>query len=106
LVTKLCDFLMKHCCPFLNKLLNFKSKWPIISTMFWLKYLNTHNNIPWFVYSKVMFGREIILVSSCSGAVACIRVARFVLVQTYQNGKNITHDHKLCQTAINYTKWP
>jgi hypothetical protein len=33
------------------------------------------------------------------------RVARFFLVQTYQIGKNITNDHKLYQTAINYTKW-
>jgi hypothetical protein len=35
-----------------------------------------------------------------------IRVARFFLVQIYQIGKNITNDHKLYQTAINYTKWP
>jgi hypothetical protein len=34
------------------------------------------------------------------------RVARFFLEQTYQNVKNITNDHKLYQTAINYTKWP
>jgi hypothetical protein len=34
------------------------------------------------------------------------RVARFFMVQTYQNGKNIPNDHKLYQTAINYTKWP
>jgi TPR repeat protein len=34
------------------------------------------------------------------------RAARFFLVQTYQNGKNIPNDHKLYQTAINYTKWP
>jgi hypothetical protein len=30
------------------------------------------------------------------------RVARFFLVQTYQNEKNIPNDHKLYQTAINY----
>jgi hypothetical protein len=34
------------------------------------------------------------------------RVARFLLVQTYQNGKNIPKDPKLYQTTINYTKWP
>jgi hypothetical protein len=34
------------------------------------------------------------------------RVARFFLVQTYQYGKNIPNDHKLYQTAINYTKGP
>jgi hypothetical protein len=34
------------------------------------------------------------------------RVARFFLVQTCQNDKNIPNDHKLYQTAINYTKWP
>jgi hypothetical protein len=34
------------------------------------------------------------------------RVARFFLVQTYQIGENVTDDHKLYQTAINYTKWP
>jgi hypothetical protein len=33
------------------------------------------------------------------------RVARFFLVQTYQNGKSIPNNHKLRQTAINYTKW-
>jgi hypothetical protein len=32
------------------------------------------------------------------------RVARFIWGQTYQNGKNIPNDHKLNQTAINYTK--
>jgi hypothetical protein len=35
-----------------------------------------------------------------------LRAARFFLVQTYQNGKNIKNDNKLYQTAINYTKWP
>jgi hypothetical protein len=35
-----------------------------------------------------------------------IRVARFFLVQAYQNGKNIPSDHKLYQTTINYAKWP
>jgi hypothetical protein len=35
----------------------------------------------------------------------CYRVARFVLVQTYQNGKNITNDHKLYKDAIYYTKY-
>jgi hypothetical protein len=35
-----------------------------------------------------------------------VRVARFFLLQTYQIGKNISNDHKLCQTAINYSKWP
>jgi hypothetical protein len=34
------------------------------------------------------------------------RVARFFLIQIYQIGKNITNDHKLYQTAINYTYWP
>jgi hypothetical protein len=34
------------------------------------------------------------------------RVTRFFFVQIYQNGKNIPIDHKLYQTAINYTKWP
>jgi hypothetical protein len=33
------------------------------------------------------------------------KVARFFLIQTYQNGKNIPNDHKLYQTAINYTNW-
>jgi hypothetical protein len=28
------------------------------------------------------------------------------LVQTYQNGENISNDHKLYQMAIHYTKWP
>jgi hypothetical protein len=32
------------------------------------------------------------------------RVARFFLVQKYQNGKNIPKDHKLHQTAVYYTK--
>jgi hypothetical protein len=40
-------------------------------------------------------------------------VARFFLVQTYQNGKNISNDHKLhipnghklYQMAIKYSKW-
>jgi hypothetical protein len=31
------------------------------------------------------------------------RVARFFLVQTYQNEKYIPKDHKLYQSAINYT---
>jgi hypothetical protein len=35
-----------------------------------------------------------------------IRVAKFFLFQTYQIGKNITNDHKLYKTGINYTKWP
>jgi hypothetical protein len=30
--------------------------------------------------------------------------ARFLVVQTCQNGKNIQNDRKLYQTAINYTK--
>jgi hypothetical protein len=34
------------------------------------------------------------------------RVARFFLVQTYQNGKSVPNGHKLYQTAIYYTKWP
>jgi hypothetical protein len=33
------------------------------------------------------------------------RVASFFLVRTYQNGKSIPKDHKLYQTAMNYTKW-
>jgi hypothetical protein len=33
-------------------------------------------------------------------------VARFFLVQTYQNGKNIPNDYKLYQTALHYAKWP
>jgi hypothetical protein len=33
------------------------------------------------------------------------RVARFFLVQTYQNEKNIPNGHELYQTAIYYTKW-
>jgi hypothetical protein len=33
-------------------------------------------------------------------------VARFVLVQTNQNGKNVPNDYKLYQTAKNHTKWP
>jgi hypothetical protein len=37
---------------------------------------------------------------------ATTMVARFFLVQTYQNKKNIPNDHKLYQTAINHTKWP
>jgi hypothetical protein len=32
------------------------------------------------------------------------RVARFFLVQTFQNGKSIPSDHKLYQTVIYYTK--
>jgi hypothetical protein len=35
-------------------------------------------------------------------SLAGCRVARFLLVQTYQNGKNIPNDHKLYQTTINY----
>jgi hypothetical protein len=34
------------------------------------------------------------------------RVARFFLVQTYQNGKNIPNDQKLYKKAVNYTKGP
>jgi hypothetical protein len=34
------------------------------------------------------------------------RVARFFLVQTYQNGKYIPIDHNLYQVTINYSKWP
>jgi hypothetical protein len=34
------------------------------------------------------------------------RVARFFLVQTYQNQKNIPNDNTLYQSAIIYTKWP
>jgi hypothetical protein len=34
-----------------------------------------------------------------------LRVARFFLVQTYQNVNNIPNEHKLYRTAINYTKW-
>jgi hypothetical protein len=34
------------------------------------------------------------------------RVARFCMVQTYQNVINVPYDHNLNQTAINYTKWP
>jgi hypothetical protein len=33
-------------------------------------------------------------------------VARFSLVQTYQNGKNIPNNHKLYQTATHYARWP
>jgi hypothetical protein len=33
--------------------------------------------------------------------VAQARVARFLLVQTYQNGKNLPKDHKVYQTVIN-----
>jgi hypothetical protein len=32
------------------------------------------------------------------------RVARFILVQTYQNGENVPNDNKLYQTAIFFTK--
>jgi hypothetical protein len=34
------------------------------------------------------------------------RVARFIVVQTYQNGKNIPNHHKINQTTIKYTKIP
>jgi hypothetical protein len=34
------------------------------------------------------------------------RVARFLFIQTYPIVKNISNDHKLYQTAINYTKRP
>jgi hypothetical protein len=34
-----------------------------------------------------------------------IGVAKFVLVKTYQNGKNVQHNLKLYQIAIKYTKW-
>jgi hypothetical protein len=42
------------------------------------------------------------------GPFTCLesRVARFLLVQTYQSWKNITIDDKLYQSAINCTKWP
>jgi hypothetical protein len=33
-------------------------------------------------------------------------VARFFLLRTCQNGKNVPNDHTLYQTAIKYTKWP
>jgi hypothetical protein len=32
----------------------------------------------------------------------CSRVARFFVLQTYQNGKNITIYYQIYQTAINY----
>jgi hypothetical protein len=32
-------------------------------------------------------------------------LTRFVLVQTYQNGKTIPIEHKIHQTAIKYTTW-
>jgi hypothetical protein len=35
----------------------------------------------------------------------CYRVARFLLVQTYQKEKNIPNNHKIYQTAIYYSKW-
>jgi hypothetical protein len=34
------------------------------------------------------------------------RVARFFLVQTYQNVKDIPNDHKLYQKAIKYPEYP
>jgi hypothetical protein len=34
------------------------------------------------------------------------RDARFIVVQRYQNGKNIPKDHKIYQTYINERKWP
>jgi hypothetical protein len=48
-----------------------------------------------------------------TGVRILIRVARFFLVQTYQNGKNkpkdpklgIPNNHKLYQMAGNYSKW-
>jgi hypothetical protein len=30
---------------------------------------------------------------------------RFLWVQTYQNRKNIPHDHKIYQVAMKYSKW-
>jgi hypothetical protein len=33
------------------------------------------------------------------------RVARFLLIQTYQIGKNVTNYLKLYEMALNYTKW-
>jgi hypothetical protein len=35
-----------------------------------------------------------------------VRVARLVLAQTYQNGKNTPSDHSIHKTAIYYTKRP
>jgi hypothetical protein len=50
-----------------------------------------------------------IIFSSAESFICCCwvldRVARLVFVQTYQNGKNLPHDHKLYQTVIDYTKW-
>jgi hypothetical protein len=34
------------------------------------------------------------------------KVARFFSVETYQNVKNKSNEHKLYQKAINYKKWP
>jgi hypothetical protein len=45
--------------------------------------------------------QEVKITTKCSVS----RVARFFLIQIYQIGKNMTNDHKLYQTAINYTKW-
>jgi hypothetical protein len=52
---------------------------------------------------RIALQNDFILVTSLTN-VPC-RVARFLLVLTYQIGKNVTNDHKLYQTAINYTKW-
>jgi hypothetical protein len=41
---------------------------------------------------------------AATGGTCDIRDARFLLVQTYQNGKNIPNYRKLYQTAINYAK--
>jgi hypothetical protein len=71
----------------------------------WMKYLPWETDITAETQKKT----ETVRFAFKRGAIFSnkrIRVARFFLVQTFQIGKNATNDHKLYQTAINYTKWP
>jgi hypothetical protein len=58
------------------------------------------------IFAQTVFFALKIHIPSCIPAILASRVARFFSVQTYQSWKNIPNDHKLYQTAINYTKWP
>jgi hypothetical protein len=53
-----------------------------------------------------IFHRQKTKIGSKITKMAMTRAARFFLVQTNQNLKYIPNDHKVYQTAMNYTKWP
>jgi signal transduction histidine kinase len=80
----------------------------MVSASFWIMLSNVHlvTLDPFPKICRRPFSPFLMQTKTKAKQAFQVRVARFFLIQTYQNGKNIPNDHKLYQTTIKYTKRP